>query len=78
MSIMDKLRGLFEDRKVPEETRQLYASAANSRDLVKGLETFLMDQQLDRESAEAAIETSGGRFQILEHKGKSYIQRSSR
>jgi hypothetical protein len=56
MSIMDKLRSLFEDKKVPEETRQLYASASNSRDLVKGLETLRGRNEIDlRDNEEELI-----------------------
>jgi hypothetical protein len=42
------------------------------------MDSFLSEQHLDRPSILAAIETAGGRFQILEYKGKSYIQRSTR
>ena len=77
------LRDLFDpENRNEKEARATEALAHHPRLLVPGdqiaFDTFLTEQQLDRESAEAAIETSGGRFQILEHKGKSYIQKSTR
>ncbi len=40
--------------------------------------SFLAEHNLDRQSAAAAVQVAGGRFQILDHKGKTYIQRSIR
>jgi subtilisin family serine protease len=77
------LRDLYDpESRNEKKARAEKALAHHTRLVVPGdqiaLETFLTEQQLDRESAVAAIETSGGRFQILEHKGKSYIQKSTR
>jgi hypothetical protein len=38
----------------------------------------LEEQHLDRQSVENVIQSSGERFQIIEHKGRSFIQRSVR
>ena len=56
MSIMEKLKGLFQRADLPDETRQLYLHAANPRDLVKGLETLRGRNEIDlRENEEQLI-----------------------
>lgn len=77
------LRDLFDPETGGErKARAEKALATHPRLVLSGdqipMDSFLEEHYLDRESAEAAIQTSGGRFQILEHKGKSYIQMSIR
>ena len=56
MSVMDKLKNLFQRADLPDETRQLYVNAANPRDLVKGLETLRGRNEIDlRENEEELI-----------------------
>jgi hypothetical protein len=56
MSVMDKLKNLFQRADLPDETRQLYLNAANPRDLVKGLETLRGRNEIDlRENEEELI-----------------------
>lgn len=53
MSIMEKLKNLFQRSDLPDETRQLYQNAANPRDLVKGLESLRGRNEIDlRENEE--------------------------
>jgi hypothetical protein len=77
------LRGLFDPETVEEKNaRAEKALAKHPQLLVPGdqisLDPFLEDNHLDRESVASAINAANGLFQIFEHKGKSYIQRSSR
>ena len=77
------LRNLSDPETAGEkQARAARALADHPKLIVSGdqitMNAFLEEYHLDRESAEAAIQTSGGRFQILEYKGKSYIQRSIR
>jgi hypothetical protein len=77
------LHDLFDPETAGEkQVRAARALADHPKLIVPGdqitMNAFLEAYHLDRESAEAAIQTSGERFQILEHKGKSYIQRSIR
>ena len=56
MSVMEKLKNLFQRDDLPDETRQLYLNAANPRDLVKGLETLRGRNEIDlRENEEELI-----------------------
>jgi hypothetical protein len=56
MSIMDKLKALFQRADLPDETRQLYQNAANPRDLIKGLEILRGRNEIDlRENEEELI-----------------------
>jgi len=56
MSVMDKLKNLFQRADLPDETRQLYLTAANPRDLIKGLETLRGRNEIDlRENEEELI-----------------------
>jgi hypothetical protein len=79
----DPLRDLFDPENGEEKkTRAELALKNHARLVMSGdsvpMDSFLSEQHLDRPSILAAIETAGGRFQILEYKGKSYIQRSTR
>jgi hypothetical protein len=38
LSVMDKLKNLFQRAEVPDDARDIYLKAANSRELLKGLE----------------------------------------
>jgi hypothetical protein len=38
MSVMEKLRALFQSEKIPDETRQVYAKASTPRELIRELE----------------------------------------
>ncbi len=56
MSIMEKLRNLFQRADLPDETRQLYLNAKNPRDLIKGLETLRGRNEIDlRDNEEQLI-----------------------
>jgi hypothetical protein len=56
MSIMEKLKNLFQRADLPDETRQLYQNAANPRDLIKGLETLRGRNEIDlRDNEEQLI-----------------------
>jgi hypothetical protein len=56
MSIMEKLKALFQGDSLPDETRQLYQSASSTRDLVKGLETLRARNEIDlRDNEEQLI-----------------------
>jgi hypothetical protein len=56
MSIMEKLKALFQGENVPDETRQIYQSASGTRDLVKGLETLRARNEIDlRDNEEQLI-----------------------
>ncbi len=56
MSIMEKLKILFQREDLPEETRQLYPKAVNSRDLIKGLESLRSRNEIDlRENEEQLL-----------------------
>jgi hypothetical protein len=77
------LRDLFDPETAGEkQARAARALADHPKLIVPGdqitMNAFLEEYHLDRESAAAAIEASGERLRILEHKGKSYIQRSIR
>ena len=77
------LRELFDPETAAEkQARAARALAEHPRLLVPGdqvaMNSFLEELHLDRHAAEAAVQAAAGRFQILEHKGKSYIQRSIR
>jgi hypothetical protein len=78
-----RLRDLFDpETEAERKVRAEKALAEYPRLVLPGdqvaLDLFMEEYHLDRESVAAAIGTSGDRFQVLEHKGKSYIQRSSR
>lgn len=77
------LRDLFDPETAGEkQARAARALADHPKLIVAGdqitMNAFLQENHLDRESAEAAIQASGERFQVFEHKGKSHIQRSIR
>jgi subtilisin family serine protease len=77
------LRDLFDPEIESEKRARAEKALAECPRLVLpgdqvAFDLFMEDSHLDQESVAAAIGTSGGRFQVLEHKGKSYIQRSSR
>ncbi len=56
MSVMEKLKTLFQREDLPDETRQLYLNAANPRDLIKGLETLRGRNEIElRENEEELI-----------------------
>jgi hypothetical protein len=56
MSIMEKLRSLFQREDLPDETRQLYQNSANPKDLIKGLEAQRGRNEIDlRENEEQLI-----------------------
>jgi hypothetical protein len=56
MSVMEKLRSLFQRTDLPDETRQLYQDAASPRDLIKGLETLRGRNEIElRENEEQLI-----------------------
>ena len=56
MSVMEKLRSLFQRTDLPDETRQLYQHAANPKDLIKGLETLRARNEIElRENEEELI-----------------------
>jgi hypothetical protein len=56
MSIMEKLKALFQGENLPDETRQLYQSASNPKELVKGLETLRARNEIDlRDNEEQLI-----------------------
>jgi hypothetical protein len=52
---MDKLKALFQRADLPDETRQLYQNASNTRDLVKGLETLRGRNEIDLRDAEESL-----------------------
>ena len=77
------LRDLFDPESREEKKSRAESALANHPKLALPgdsvpLDAFLAEHRLDRESAAAAVDVAGGRFQILEHKGRSYIQRSIR
>jgi hypothetical protein len=56
MSVMEKLRNLFQREDLPDETRQLYLNSASPRDLIKGLETLRGRNEIElRENEEELI-----------------------
>jgi hypothetical protein len=56
MSIMEKLKSLFQREDLPDETRQLYQNSANARDLIKGLEAQRGRNEIDlRDNEEQLI-----------------------
>ncbi len=56
MSVMEKLRNLFQRTDLPDETRQLYQHAANPRDLIKGLEDLRGHNEIElRENEEELV-----------------------
>jgi len=56
MSVMDKLRNLFQRTDLPDETRQLYQNSSSPRDLIKGLETLRGRNEIElRENEEELI-----------------------
>ncbi len=56
MSVMEKLRALFQRADLPEETRQLYSKTDNSKDLIKGLDTLRSRNEIDlRENEEQLL-----------------------
>ncbi len=56
MSVMEKLRSLFQRTDLPDETRRLYQDAASPRDLIKGLETLRAQNEIElRENEEQLI-----------------------
>ena len=56
MSVMEKLKSLFQRPDLPDETRQIYLNAENPRDLVKGLEVLHGRNEIDlRESEQQLI-----------------------
>jgi hypothetical protein len=55
MSVMEKLKALFQREDLPEETRQLYSKTDNSRDLVKGLETLRGRNEIDLREYEGQL-----------------------
>ncbi len=77
------LRPLF-DPETPGEkkTRAAQALAGHPKLVLPGdqipMDAFLAEFHLDRQAAEAALQSAGDRFQLLEHKQKFYIQRSIR
>ena len=78
----DDFGGLFD----PERTEQKIARAAlaittHSDLIVPGglvpLDALLREQDLDRASVEHAVRTSGGRFRMIDYKGRSAVQRTT-
>jgi len=56
MSIMEKLKSLFQREDLPDETRQLYQNSANPRDLIRGLEAQRGRNEIDlRDNEEQLI-----------------------
>jgi hypothetical protein len=56
MSIMEKLKSLFQRQDLPDETRQLYQNSANPRDLIRGLEAQRGRNEIDlRDNEEQLI-----------------------
>jgi hypothetical protein len=56
MSVMEKLKSLFQRTDLPDETRRLYQDAASPRDLIKGLETLRAQNEIElRENEEQLI-----------------------
>jgi hypothetical protein len=56
MSVMEKLKSLFQRPDLPDETRQIYLDAQNPRELVKGLELLRGRNEIDlRESEQQLI-----------------------
>jgi len=56
MSVMEKLRALFQRADLPEETRQIYSKTDNSKDLIKGLDTLRSRNEIDlRENEEQLL-----------------------
>jgi hypothetical protein len=56
MSVMEKLKSLFQRPDLPDETRQIYLNAQNPRELVKGLEVLRGRNEIDlRESEQQLI-----------------------
>jgi len=75
------LRDLFDPESAQEKTERATKALGDSAKLVlpgdqAALDPFLEEQCLDRAAVESAIKAGPGRYQIIEHKGKSYIQRS--
>jgi subtilisin family serine protease len=77
------LRELFDpETRTEKKARAEKALASHPRLVIPGdqvpLDAFLQEQKIDRESVDAAIGNSAGRYQTFEHKGKTYIQITTR
>jgi hypothetical protein len=55
MSLMEKLRNLFQGPGVPEETRQIYTDAKDPRELVQGLEQIRGRNEIDLRDSEQEL-----------------------
>jgi hypothetical protein len=55
MSVMEKLKSLFQRSDLPDETRQIYLNAANPRELVKGLEELRGRNEIDLRESEQEL-----------------------
>jgi hypothetical protein len=55
MSVMEKLKSLFQRADLPDETRQLYQHSANPRDLVKGLEALRGRNEIELRECEEEL-----------------------
>ncbi len=55
MSVMEKLKSLFQRPDLPDETRQIYLDAENPRDLVRGLEALRGRNEIDLRESEKQL-----------------------
>jgi hypothetical protein len=55
MSVMEKLKNLFQRSDLPDETRQLYLRAASPRDLIKGLGVLHGRNEIDLRDSEQEL-----------------------
>jgi hypothetical protein len=73
---------LFDPESLAEKTLRAEKALSGSAGLLSGeqvlLDAFAEEHHLDRAAVETALQTSAGRYQLIEHRGKSYVQRSTR
>jgi hypothetical protein len=77
----DTLRDLFDPETADEKTARARKALADSAKLTvpgdqTAMDSFLEEHWLDLVALENAIQAWPGRFQIIEHRGKHFIQRS--
>ena len=55
MSVMEKLKSLFQRSDLPDETRQIYLNAQNPRELIRGLELLRGRNEIDLRDSEQEL-----------------------
>jgi len=55
MSVMEKLKSLFQRADLPDETRQIYLNARNPKELIKGLEAVRGGNEADLRDSEQEL-----------------------